>query len=480
MGNTSNSTLIHSFRQWILTRTSPHYHLFVSEKDENVIVIETDYCRGEVTFFPMDIIQLYVLNLVTNRHVFYLHFQMHTKEHAMSLFEEMLECVQELTDQPPVRVLLSCTSGLTTGFFAQKLNESAELLSLNYEFSAVPFGNLYQTASQYDVILLAPQISYIHETAQQILHNKKVCKIPPKTFAAYDVRAVFADLESLTQPAASHGRYSPGRLPLKQQIRPHKKILTIGLLREDNYYLFTSRIYNEHNDIIYDEVSIKSRISLEDVYDLCDMAFAIYPDIQLTGLSMPGIIDEGRLTLLNQGFDESNVLECLSQKYSRKFILGNDANCIAVGYHSSQDQYHSPCVLFQPSIDEPGGLGSICNGQLIEGYKHVAGEIQYLPTNSQGSHAALSLTPEGTLAWVAQSIVSILCILGPDVLLFSSPLLVQTDELIREIGKYIPTKYIPNIIRLSEVKSYMLLGQMILCTEELDSEQDAARDDASA
>lgn len=471
MGDSSGNVLIDQFRQWVLTRTSPNYKLFVSEKDENVIVIETSYCRGEVTFFPMNIIQLAVLNLVTNRHVFYLHFQMHTLEHAINLFGEMLECVQELTAKPPVRVLLSCTSGLTTGFFAQKLNESAQLLSLNYEFSAVSYGNLYQSASQYDIILLAPQISYIYDTARKILHDKRVCKIPPKTFATYDVRAVFTDLEPLHQPAISRNRAYPGKLPLKQQIKPHIKILTIGLLSEDKHYLFTSRIYNEHNDIIYDEVSIKSRISLEDIYDLCDMAFAIYPDIQLTGLSMPGIIDEGRLTLLAQGFDESNILECLSKKYSRKFILCNDANCIAVGYYSSQDQYHSPSLLFQPSIGSAGGVGSICNGRLIEGYKHVAGEIQYLPANNKINHTSLCLTPEGALAWVAQSIASLICILGPDVLLLSSRLIVQTDELIREIGKYIPTKYIPDIIQLREVKNYMLLGQMILCTEELESHE---------
>lgn len=470
MGTSSNTNLISEFRQWVLTQTSPNYRMFVSEKDENVIVIETSYCRGEVTFFPMDIIQLYVLNLVTNRHVFYLHFQMHTLEHAMKLFDEMLECVQALTDKPPVRVLLSCTSGLTTGFFAQKLNESAQLLSLNYEFSAVSYGNLYQTASQYDIILLAPQISYIYETARKILHNKKVWKIPPKTFATYDVRAVFADLDPLLEPAVHRARVHPGKLPLKQQIKPHVKILTIGLLSEDNHYLFTSRIYNEHNDIIYDEVSIKSRISLEDICDLCDMAFAIYPDIQLTGLSVPGIIDEGRLTLLAQGFDESNVLECLSKKYGRRFILCNDANCIAVGYYSSQDQYHSPSFLFQPAIGSPGGVGSIINGQLIEGYKHVAGEIQYLPTNSKSNRSTLCLTPEGTLNWVAQSVASLICILGPDVLLLSSRLIAQTDELIREIGKYIPTKYIPDIIQLDEVKDYMLLGQMILCTEALETD----------
>ena len=70
---------------------------------------------------------------------------------------------------------------------------------------------------------------------------------------------------------------------------------------------------------------------------------------------------------------------------------------------------------------------------------------------------------------VAQSIASMICILGPDVLLLSCRLIVQTDDLIREIGKYVPTKYIPDIVQLDQVKDYMLLGQMILCTEALEA-----------
>lgn len=40
--------------------------------------------------------------------------------------------------------------------------------------------------------------------------------------------------------------------------------------------------------------------------------------------------------------------------------------------------------------------------------------------------------------------------------------------LVEKIEKYVPRRYIPEIIRMKDVKDYMLLGQMILCTEELD------------
>lgn len=469
MAELPDNNLIQQFRQWVLTQTSPKYKLFVSDKDDQVIVIETSYCRGEVTFFPMDIVQLSVLNLVSDCHEFYLHFQMHTLEHAMKLFGEMLESVQELAVKPPVRVLLCCTSGLTTGFFAEKLNSSAKLLNLNYEFSAVSYGKLYNTATQYEVILLAPQISYIYETAEKILSGHKIFRIPPKMFATYDVQAVFARLESMFLTASSCSRMgAPRQLPLKQQIRPHGKILSIALVTQENHYLFTSRIYDEANKIIYDEVTIKPRISLEDIYDLCDTAFARYPAVQITGVSMPGVIDEGRLTLPNEGFRNSDVVDCLTGKYSRKFVLSNDANSIAVGYYTSQDQYRSLSLVFHPGVGVFAGVGSIYNGQLIEGYKHVAGEVKYLPLEEEGDSHPLWMTPEGALACVAKSMVSIISILGPDVFLLYCRLIVRTDELIKQIEKYIPGEYIPEIICLDDVKDYMLLGQMVLCSEELE------------
>lgn len=470
MEKISDSSLIRQFRQWVLTQASPKYRLFVKENDENVIIIETSYCRGEVTFFPMDIIQLSVLNLISDSHEFYLHFQMHTLEHAKKLFGEMLESVGELAVRPLVRVLLCCTSGLTTGFFAQKLNESAKLLNLNYEFSAVSYGNLYHAAAQFDVVLLAPQISYIWEVAKKILSNKKIFKIPPKDFATYDVWAVFTELKSIFPPDLSYDSPKPRLLPLKQQIKPHGNILSIALVPQDQYYLFASRVYNEDNDVIYDEVSIKPRISLEDIYDLCDVAFAHYPDIRTVGISMPGIINEGRLTLIHQGFFECDIAESLSKKYSREFILSNDANCIAVGYYASQDRYQSLSLIFHPAIGSFAGVGSIHNGQLIEGYKHVAGEVQYLPIESadsapEGDRLSSWSTPEGALACVSKTMASIISILGPDALLLYCRLIVQTDELVKQIEKYVPNPYIPEIIRLDDVKEYMLLGQMILCTE---------------
>ena len=136
MENKERKQQTEEFRQWVLNHTGPDYALYPSEKDPSAIVIETDYCLGEVAFYPMDIIQLSVLDKRSDSHVFYLHFQMHTPEHAQSLFNEMLETIEELAAKPAAKILLCCSSGLTTGYFAEKLNDAANQSAINYTFSA--------------------------------------------------------------------------------------------------------------------------------------------------------------------------------------------------------------------------------------------------------------------------------------------------------------------------------------------------------
>ena len=105
----------------------------------------------------------------------------------------------------------------------------------------------------------------------------------------------------------------------------------------------------------------------------------------------------------------------------------------------------------------------------------MAGEVQFLPLNSESDSGnlapSLRMTPEGTLSWAAQTIASIISILGPELILLSCRLIVQIDGLIKELEKYVPGKYIPEIIQIDSVKDYMLLGLMILCTEAIEENQ---------
>ena len=97
----------------------------------------------------------------------------------------MLKTLVSLKDKKAVRVVLSCSSALTTSFFAQKLNEAAEVLNIDMSFNAVSIDRIYQEAQNYDVILLAPQIAFQYGKVKEILKDKLVLKIPAPCFGQY-------------------------------------------------------------------------------------------------------------------------------------------------------------------------------------------------------------------------------------------------------------------------------------------------------
>ena len=107
-------------KRWLLNQNEDDWD--VKEVNDN-IVIETKYGLGSINFYPNCIIELDVENKMTKEKVFFIHFQMNNFHHALGLLYDMRLCLQTLTTTKKTRVLLSCTSGLTTGFFAEKLNE---------------------------------------------------------------------------------------------------------------------------------------------------------------------------------------------------------------------------------------------------------------------------------------------------------------------------------------------------------------------
>lgn len=125
------------FFKWICIQENKRFQIYLSEKDKNIIYIETEYGIEEVTFNPLNIIELKVTNKITKEVNFYLHFQMKTIKHALELFNEMIESIISLSSKPVTKVLLSCSGGLTTGFFAQRINEVIRLLGLDLKVDAI-------------------------------------------------------------------------------------------------------------------------------------------------------------------------------------------------------------------------------------------------------------------------------------------------------------------------------------------------------
>lgn len=175
------------FKKWLILK----YKFEIN--NENTFSIENSKRLGIISFYDDRIAELKVFDKYTHKNLFYLHFRVNSFNHTLGLFEDMMKCLYDHKNESSLNVLLCCSGGYTSSYFALKIEEAVKLLGLNIDVNAVGYNRLYQYGHQYDVILLAPQISYMYSNVRLLLKNKVVLKIPPKVFASYDVGSVLND-----------------------------------------------------------------------------------------------------------------------------------------------------------------------------------------------------------------------------------------------------------------------------------------------
>lgn len=448
------------FRQWITNQSRPGF-VVSQTKDPDIIAIDTPGSYCELSFNPMEIIEFIVTNKTNQRVEFYIHFQMNTLSHAVGLYVEMLECIQEIQKTSTVRVLLTCSGGYTTGRFAEDLNKGAEILGLDYEFSAVAYTRLYEVGGNYDVILLAPQISYEHAKIIQVLKDPLIIKIPPKIFAKYNVTEMFSvikkELEIFKNKKVNISYQTNTPLPYSEE-----KILCVSIKRVQapriniNYKLF------HRGKVIIENEIIKTSITEKDIYDVVDVMFAKYPDIQIVGISILGIINDFGVYLPGHPLNDFDFMTPLKNNYPATFILENDVNCAALGYFVAHPQYHSLSMVTKTRQKSPGGVGSVLDGKLIVGKHHLAGEVQYLPID----YKDYTNDYAGYIEQVAHSILSVIAILSPEVIAIYAPVVSDVEEIVYYITQKLPRHFIPELILVDDVREYATLGLLQLCIEK--------------
>ena len=453
-----------AFKAWVLAQTSDDYELKLNPDNPNKITIDTIYAFGEIGFYSLDIIELSVVNKRDGSQEFYLHFQMNTMKHAIDLFNEMIECITGIGDHNATKVLLTCSGGLTTGYFCELLNKKIELFNFNYTFNALPYTKLSAEAKNYDVICLAPQIGYMRDEIAKKNRGKIVFTIPTAVFGKYNAAELISEIHFELENRKKEKEEAKRAITLKKYVEIEHQIMVISsVVHNDKAYIFC-RIYDERNEIIFNKEIIKSKLALNDITDTIDMVLLDFPDIQMIGISMPGIINDGKLTLPSDGFNNTDIIGMLETKYQKKIVLSNDINSVAVGYYASQDKYKSLSFLYLAE-GRYAGLGNIVNGQLLTGHKSLVGELKFLPYYTGEQLIELSKTKEGCLEIIAKYIITIMTMTGPEAIVINCELLHSVSEIKKEVAKYIEAEYIPDIVIVDDLDEYILLGQMILTVE---------------
>ncbi len=455
------------YKRWILNQKFETWTIKLLHKNYDIIFIHTLYGEGKIVFYDFNIIELSVISNKDHQTKFYLHFQMNNMFHAIELFNEMIECLKSLNNHPKMRILLCCSGGLTTSYFAQKMKEANDLLSMDYEIQATGYNHLFEIGDEYDVIMLAPQISYMLSKAESIYTDKILFNIPAKIFAKYDVRGIFKLIEEMSNKQKSINKKT-AISPLNQSF--DEQLLCLSLFRNQTKVHIAYRLY-DHSEIVINKEVIKNRIAIWDIYDVIDTILLNFPTIKIVVFSAPGIINEGKATSANvNGFEEMDYLGLFKKRYKQEFIIVNDVNTAAVGFHSIQN-HSSIALMFQP-MSTHAGIGIIINNQLVTGKMSVAGEVQYLPACKEYFHHENPNTPEKMLELVKRTSLSIISLLGIEVLAIYCTLIPHIEDLIIELEKEIPKIYIPEIVKVNDLQEYIFAGEVILAKQQLMKEKE--------
>ena len=160
--NQQESVFHFDFKAWILEHSTNDYNIKL-ENDDHIQLL-TEYGEASIQFTQIEegtIVEFSIISKKDESVKFYLHFELNDENHAKQLYDEMIETLLNLKNEKTLKVLLSCSAGLTTSMFAEELNSMAEMLGLDYHFHAISYLSIYEEVDQYDVILIAPQIGYM-------------------------------------------------------------------------------------------------------------------------------------------------------------------------------------------------------------------------------------------------------------------------------------------------------------------------------
>ena len=475
MADAVKERLAQEFLDWILTRKSDDYILsqYTDVHENNRyqnVVLDTVYAEGLITFNPLKdfmVVELRITMKKDGKSMFYLHFDLNDLEHAKELFVEMTESLRKLKSEEKIKVLLCCSSGITTSFFVEKLNSGVKFLSLNYSFSAVSYNDLYVRAFDADIILLAPQIGFRLWRVREILKDKTVLMIPASVFAAYDVSALFSLLvEEKRRREAEMKRQRTPAETLEFLTLP--SILVLSVIVEYNVLRIVFRAY-DHGAVLFEDEVIKEKYVLRDLEDMLDIVVKRMPDLQLICVNTPGVIYDGHLTFRSSNIWNVDVRKRFEDRYGIPFLFENDANAMALGYFSTQKEVNSLSFYFHPRAARTAGVGNVVNGALYTGRNNLAGEMQYVHKIISYSKDPTELlrTPEGTLEVVAKYLLTIIANFDPEQIVIFCSMLYDIDQLKEYLAQYMQREFIPELIKVDDVLEYMFVGGMMMCINHL-------------
>lgn len=459
------------FRAWVHQQRPANSEVVV--RDENRMVVTAGELVAQVNFYPLDddaeIVEYRINRAEEDEPLFFLHFALDDMERAQELFAQMVEVLEERKSHVTTRVLLCCTSGLTTTLFANKMGEAAKTLSLDYEFSAMPVDRALVDGGEYSAILLAPQASHMRRQMRKAHPNTLVFEIPAKVFGAYDAGSALRLLMHAFRDAQDAGRRAT--LKAVRDLSDDRQVLIITLFSMRGYHRLGYRLYNHGVGVTEGSVR-KPRLDFRDIDDLIGSLALRGIDadsLDAVAIAVPGVTYRGSVTLPNLQIESHELGVHLSQRLGIPVFVDNNCNAAAVGCYVSQREARSLVFYRHAFGHEAGGFGTLIDGMLLKGHHNLAGEPKYFEPSF-----AYTMTYEETM-WSADGMhelaLNVVCaaiaLIAPDAVYLAVDTVDDAEEFRSMLLEVFEDAYVPQVYVVSDYVERVYLGTLAMALQRL-------------
>lgn len=482
----------YNYHDYILAHDHTGYAL--AEVGSDSFELTTPYATAHITIWDEEIVEFSITNTATGQNVYYLHFPLNDQARAEALFDELVAALLEQQSHRNVNVLLSCTSGWTTTLFANKLNRAAKALGLSYSFEAVPAGDLYEQGMAHDVVLLAPQLSYLYERARDVLNEKPVILIPTHLFATEDVTGCINLVrEALADKGHNHEK-DDADAPADARCACDIPLRVLSVLMRQTAYqmelawqvTYGGRVLRENSMIkrgsvhklLYGGKQENSRphVTRDDLADLIASVLRTEPagtKPDAIAIAMIGAVYQGVVRLNGSDFGGVNLEEDIQGRFGIPTVVANNVNAAALGWYNQQDTYQTIVFHSQSRGLVVGGQGLIIDGHLHEGMRSLAGEIQFFLPELPSPDAQLWTyqhrvwDPDRIARMLGQVFAADVGTIAPEAICVRSLLTPDMGPIRDEMLKYLPEEAMPKLIYIPHFTPYVYAGLLTMAQQRV-------------
>lgn len=159
--------------QWIIANQHVYQKhgidFYIDHHDPQKLIFTKNDFQGEIYFWTQQkIIEETIVDQDQNI-IFYLHYRIINLAITKRFVQDFLN--QFILLHQPKHIGMSCSCGITSSLFVENIQQLSQMMNLPYSFDVVSLYEIENVYSDYDMIMLAPQTSYLEPKIKAICQD---------------------------------------------------------------------------------------------------------------------------------------------------------------------------------------------------------------------------------------------------------------------------------------------------------------------